>query len=285
MNRDGFSSAEEGVVAGSLGGAILQQRRRIGHVVDDDVAADDAVAAVSGSRRLHILALQGRIVDAATRRLLLLILRIDLVVDQLLDLESNEHLPVERQTPQRIPDAHEEVIGVVLVLGTDRQPLLQRLVSLPVHLHAVIIVDRVHERSLPADYLAHFRRRHHLMQTVVVGQQRLAGIAVQVVELRLLVALEDVDLRLDLRPVWRRAHTDRADAVLRQGAANHPGVHLVPQEEQALEPDPLGVVLGAAATVALTPIRLLQLVPKVVAQMFPFRLGDVSWNKKTAAFP
>jgi len=176
------------------------------------------------------------------------------------------------------------VIGIVLVLGTDRQPLLQRLVSLSIYLHAVIIVDRVHERPFAADYLAHLRRRHHLMQAVVVGQQRLAGIAIQIVELRLLVALQDVDLRLDLRAIRRRAHADRADAVLRQGAADHSGIHLVPQEEQALEPDPLGIVLRAAATVALTPVSLFQLVPEVVAQMLPFRLGDVSWNKATVAF-
>jgi len=103
---------------------------------------------------------------------------------------------------------------------------------------------------------------------------------VQVVELRLLVALENIDLRLDLRAVRRRTHTDCcANAVLRQGAANHPRVHLVPQEEEALEPDPLGVVLGAADTVALTPVGLFQLVPKVVAQVFPFRFGDIRRNR------
>lgn len=117
------------------------------------------------------------------------------------------------------------------------------------------------------------------MQPIVIGQQRLAGIAIQIVKLRLLVALEDVDLRLDLRAVRRGAHTDRPDAILRQGAANHSGIHLVPKEEQTLEPDPLGVVLGAAATVAFTPIGLFQLVPEVVTQVLPFRLGDVSWNK------
>jgi len=38
-------------------------------------------------------------------------------------------------------------------------------------------------------------------------------------------------------------------------------------------------MLGAADTVALTPIGLFQLVSKVVAQMFPFGLGDIRWNR------
>lgn len=41
-------------------------------------------------------------------------------------------------------------------------------------------------------------------------------------------------------------------------------------------------MLGAADTVALTPVGLLQLVPKVVAQVFPFGLGNIRWNKAMA---
>lgn len=93
------------------------------------------------------------------------------------------------------------------------------------------------------------------------------------------MTLEDVDLRFDLRAVRRRTHADCcAYAVLRQGAADHSGVHLVPQEEQTLKPDPFGVVFGAADAVALTPIGFLQLVPEVVAQVLPLGFGDVRCN-------
>ena len=157
------------------------------------------------------------------------------------------------------------MIGIVLfLLLRYPQSLLQTFEPLPVGLR-VTVVHRVYQTSLPTD-LVHLGRRHDLMEAVVVRKQRLARVAVQIVELGLFVPLEDVDLRLDLRLLRRRSK--RCRAVLRKRAPDHSRIHLIAEEEQALEPNPFRVVLVRAA-VAFPSIGLLQFVAEIVTQMLP----------------